>query len=57
MMSQPDFWENPTEAKNISRKLSQLNEELEHIGTLDRLKGELETYLQLLEEDFSPALF
>jgi len=35
-MSQPDFWENPTEAKNISRKLSQLNEELEHIGTLDR---------------------
>ncbi|MDY0112128.1 MAG: peptide chain release factor 2 [Candidatus Syntrophosphaera sp.] len=56
-MSQPDFWDNQTEVKNITRKLSQLNEEIEHIKSLDNLKGELETYIQLLEEDFSPALF
>lgn len=55
-VNSPGFWNDQNQAKKISKQLSQVNEEIEHIRTLERLKDELETYLLLLEEDFSEGL-
>jgi len=50
-INSPGFWDDPGRARKLSRQLSQINEELDHISSLERLRGELETYLLLLEED------
>ncbi len=55
-VNSPGFWNDTNRAKKISRQLSQVNEEIDHINTLERLKDELETYLLLLEEDFNDNL-
>lgn len=55
-VNSPGFWNDQNLAKKISKQLSQVNEEIEHISTLERLKEELETYLLLLEDDFNEDL-
>jgi len=45
-----------TNAKKVSKQLSQLRNELEHIKNLDAVKGELEAYITLLDEEFSADL-
>lgn len=52
-MNAPDFWLDQTNAKKVSKQLSQLRDELDHIKKMENIKGELETYLSLLEEDFN----
>jgi len=52
-MNAPDFWLDQTNAKKVSKQLSQLRDELDHIRKMENIKGELETYLSLLEEDFN----
>ncbi len=56
-MNEPSFWNDQQSAKKISKQLSQIREEISHINKLDEVKGELETYQLLLEEDFNQALF
>ncbi len=56
-MNEPGFWNDQQSAKKISKQLSQIREEISHINKLDEVKGELETYQLLLEEDFNEALF
>ncbi len=56
-MNEPGFWNDQQTAKKISKQLSQIREELSHINKLDEVKGELETYQLLLDEDFNQALF
>lgn len=56
-MNEPGFWNDQQSAKKISKQLSQIREEISHINKLDEVKGELETYQLLLEEDFNQALF
>jgi len=55
-MNAPDFWLEQTNAKKVSKQLSQLRNELEHIKNLDAVKGELEAYITLLDEEFSADL-
>ena len=52
-MNSPDFWSDQSRAKKITRQLSQINDDISHIGTLKNLQGDLETYLVLLDEDSS----
>ncbi|MFA6721474.1 MAG: peptide chain release factor 2 [Candidatus Cloacimonadaceae bacterium] len=52
----PDFWNDQGQAKKVTRQLSRVNEEIAHIKALEALKGELETYLLLLDEDPNPSL-
>ncbi|MDD2542798.1 MAG: peptide chain release factor 2 [Candidatus Cloacimonadaceae bacterium] len=56
-MNKPDFWSDQNQARKISKRLSQLRDELEHIKKLEATKEELETYLDFLDEDFSDNLF
>jgi len=53
----PDFWNDQANAKKVTKQISILREELEHIGKLDTIKDELETYLKILDEDFHQSLF
>ncbi|MDX9949887.1 MAG: peptide chain release factor 2 [Candidatus Cloacimonetes bacterium] len=52
-VNSPDFWSDQSRAKKITRQLSQINDDISHIGTLKNLQGDLETYLVLLDEDSS----
>lgn len=56
-MHAPDFWNDQTHAKKVSKQISILRDEIEHMNKLDSIKGDLETYLLLLEEDMNAALF
>ncbi len=56
-VNSPDFWTDQTEAKKITKQLSLVNEQIEHINTLDNLRDELQTYISFLEEDFNEDLF
>lgn len=56
-MNDPAFWNDQNQAKKISKKLSQIRDELNHIQRLETTKEDLETYLLLLDEDFSEHLF
>jgi peptide chain release factor 2 len=55
-MNQPDFWNDQNQAKKVTRQLSRANEEIAHIRALEALKGDLEAYLMLLDEDPNPQL-
>jgi peptide chain release factor 2 len=41
----------------VTKQLSLVNEQIEHINTLDNLRDELQTYISFLEEDFNEDLF
>jgi peptide chain release factor 2 len=56
LVNDPGFWNDQNQARKVTRQLSQVNEEINHIKTLDRLKGDLEAYLLLLDEDPNPGL-
>ncbi len=53
----PDFWNDQANAKKVSKQISIIRDEIEHIHKLDAIKGDMETYLMLLEEDLNEALF
>ncbi len=53
----PGFWDNQNNAKKVTKQISQLREEIEHIDKLDSIRDELETYISLLDEDLNQALF
>lgn len=52
-VNSPDFWNDQSRAKKITRQLSRVNDDISHINNLATLQGDLETYLLLLEEDTS----
>jgi peptide chain release factor 2 len=56
-MHTADFWNDQANAKQVTKQISLLKDELEHIGQLDHINGELETYLSLLDDDFNQSLF
>lgn len=56
-MHAADFWNDQNNAKKVTKSISILREEIEHINKLDEIKGELETYILLLDDDCNPALF
>lgn len=55
-MNDPAFWNDQARAKKISKHLSQMREAISHIKALDQHKDDLETYIMLLDEDFSDSL-
>jgi len=57
MMHASDFWNDQNNAKKVTKQISQLREEIDHINKLDKIKEELETYILLLDEDFNQSLF
>lgn len=57
MVNAPGFWNDQVQAKKISKQLSQVREQIDHIKKLDTLKDDIETYLSLLEEDFNESLY
>lgn len=56
-MHASDFWNDQNNAKKVTKQISILRAEIEHIDKLDSIKEELETYVTLLDEDFNQALF
>lgn len=55
-MNSPGFWNDQNSARKVSKQISRIREEIEHINALDTMKDELETYIALLDEDFSEQL-
>jgi len=56
-MNVPDFWNDQNLARKISKRVSQIREEIAHINRLEATKDELETYLTFLDDEFSQELF
>ncbi len=46
----PDFWSRPAQAQEILRQTRGLEKKLQTVACLDELKGELETFAELLRE-------
>jgi len=57
LMEQPDFWNDQQKAKNIGKELTILKNELEKGKKIKQIKEDLQTYILLLQEDFSESLF
>jgi peptide chain release factor 2 len=55
-MNKPDFWNDTNRAQKISKEVNNLQNQLERDSRLKQVKEDLETYLALLEEDFSETL-
>ncbi len=55
-INSPDFWNDQAKARKVTRQLSQVNEEIAHIKALESLRGDLEAYQLLLDEDPNPNL-
>ncbi|KQC08046.1 MAG: peptide chain release factor 2 [Candidatus Cloacimonas sp. SDB] len=55
-MNKPDFWNDTNRAQKISKEVNNLQNQLERDSKLKQVKEDLETYLLLLEEDFSDNL-
>ena len=56
-MNQPDFWNDQQNAKKVGKELSILKNETEKDKKIKQLKEDLQTYILLLEEEFSESLF
>ncbi|MCB5252911.1 MAG: peptide chain release factor 2 [Candidatus Cloacimonadaceae bacterium] len=56
-MNAPGFWNDQEQARRISKKVSQIRNEIAHIESLKATKDELETYLTFLDDDFTSELF
>jgi peptide chain release factor 2 len=54
---QPNFWNDQQEAQRVTRKIGAIRSQLDQVAELDRLAGDLQTYLDLLAEDPNDALF
>ncbi|MDZ4120833.1 MAG: peptide chain release factor 2 [Candidatus Cloacimonadaceae bacterium] len=57
LMHAPDFWNDQTNARKVTKQISILRDEIEHIIQLDRIKSDLETYVLLLEDDMNEHLY
>ena len=57
MINSPGFWNDQNQARKISKQISIIREEISHIAKLDELRDELQTYLDLLDDDFNESLF
>jgi len=55
-MEKPDFWHDQKKATNITKELNQLKNQLVQDEKLETVKDDLETYILLLNEDFSEQL-
>jgi len=55
-MHAPEFWNDQSNARKISKQISYLRDEVDHIRKLDMIKDDLHTYILLLEEDFQDYL-
>lgn len=56
-MHAPDFWNDQNNAKKVTKQISLLRDEIDHINKLDKIKEEIETYILLLDEDFNQSLY
>lgn len=56
-VNSPGFWNDQNLARKISRQISNLRQEMEHIDKLEAMRDELETYVTLLDEEFHPDMF
>ena len=54
---QSDFWQDQSNAKKVSQQLSFLKKEIEKFQKIKQIADDLQTYLLLLEEDYSDSLF
>lgn len=57
MMNHPDFWNDQANAKKVSKKVAQIRQELDHIQKLDNVSEEMETFIDILDEEFMADLF
>jgi len=57
VINSPGFWNDQNQARKISKQISIIREEISHIAKLDELRDELQTYLDLLDDDFNESLF
>lgn len=56
-INEPGFWNDQNSARKITKQISIIRDELDHIQALDALKEDLGTYLDLLDDDFNEELF
>lgn len=56
-MHDPNFWNDQQNAKKITKEVSILKTELDKEKKINQIKEDLQTYIMLLEEDFSETLF
>jgi peptide chain release factor 2 len=56
-MNAPGFWNDQVLAKRISKEMSQLRDDIEHINQLESTRDELQTYIEFLDDEFSEELF
>lgn len=56
LMNAPDFWSDPAKAQKVSKEISVKKLLQEQIRKLSTIKDDLDTYLIMLEEDFSEEL-
>ncbi len=57
LLHAPDFWNDQATAKKVSKQISLLRDEIDHINILDAIKDDLEAYIMLLDEDLNEHLF
>ncbi|MCK4338378.1 MAG: PCRF domain-containing protein, partial [Candidatus Cloacimonetes bacterium] len=55
-MTRQDFWDDQDNAKKITGRISNLKEDIQISEKLTNSYDELETFLNLLNEDFDPEL-
>jgi len=56
-MNEPDFWNDPQKAQIVTKEINSLKLHLAKDEKLKNILEDLETYKQLLEEEFSDELF
>ena len=56
-MNKPDFWSDQNRAKSVTKEINALRLLLSKEAKLSDIKDELETYVFMLEEEFSNELF
>lgn len=53
----PGFWNDQNQARKITKQISIIQDQIGHIQALDALADDLNTFLELLDDDFSESLF
>jgi peptide chain release factor 2 len=55
-MQNPDFWNDQQNAKRVTKEISIIKNEIDKVKKITQVKDDLQTYLTLLQEDFSESL-
>jgi peptide chain release factor 2 len=55
--AEPGFWDDPKQAANINKKISDLQYKLESFDNLIKLCEDIETSLEIVEEEYDDELF